>query len=52
MIPEYEVTLTNGTKVTVKAYDVEFHETHVAFRNTTLVKAFRSETVDSIERIV
>jgi hypothetical protein len=51
MTPEYEVIFTDGTKDRVKAYNVEFHDTHVAFSNTTLVKAFRSDSVASIERL-
>lgn len=52
MTPEYEVILTDGTTERVAAYDVEFNRTHVAFKNTTLVKAFRAETVDRIERLM
>lgn len=50
MIPEYEVTLTNGEVERVCAYNVEFHDTHVAFSNTTLVKAFRAASVERITR--
>lgn len=52
MTPEYEVFFVDGTTETVKAYNVDFHETHIAFSNTTLVKAYRSETVDKIERVI
>lgn len=50
--PEYEITFTDGTQARVSAYNVEFHDTHVAFSNTTLVKAFRAETVQKIERLL
>lgn len=52
MTPEYEITFTDGTQARVSAYNVEFHDTHVAFSNTTLVKAFRAETVQKIERLL
>jgi hypothetical protein len=50
--PEYEITFTDGKTEKVKAYNVEFTLTHVAFSNTTLVAAYKSETVASVKRLL